>query len=348
MKANRRQFLRTAGTATLVGPTILNAQDKAGTKPAIVGKGSFRYACHHNWGQLPPNLRWQTTHGVAVDSTGLIYITHRGNGREPGDTVVVFDARGEYVQSFGKDQYGGGHGIDIRKEGSNEFIYLSNTRMQTVIKSTLKGEIIWSKTLPKETGKYDGYEPKYSPTNVNFMPDGGFVIGDGYGSHYLHRYDKDAKWVQSWGGFGDEPGKMKTPHGHWLDNRPGRKPAIAVCDRANARLQYFSLDGKHLEFVNGLSFPADIDIRGEVMLVPDLHARISLFDKKNQLIDHLGYDPEWTKQVLANKFAMRSKPDIWKAGRFIHPHDACFDHNGNIYVTEWVTTGRVTKLERLG
>ncbi len=84
------------------------------------------------------------------------------------------------------------------------------------------------------------------------------------------------------------------------------------------------------------------------MLVPDLHARISLFDKNNQLIDHLGHDPEWTRQALANNFAMRSNPDKWQAGRFVHPHDACFDHDGNIFVAEWVATGRITKLERLG
>ena len=347
MKTSRRAFLK-ATAAAIAAPAIVGAQDKALTKPAVVGNGNFRYACHHGWGQLPPGLKWQTTHGVAVDSAGLIYITHRGTNRDAGDTIVIFDAKGKHVRSFGREYHGGGHGIDIRKEGTDEFLYLSNTRKQSVVKTTLKGEVVWTKALPKETGKYDGDQPKYSPTNVNFMPDGGFVIGDGYGSHFLHRYDKDAKWMHSWGGFGDAPGKMKTPHGHWLDERPGREPAIVVCDRANARLQYFGLDGKHLGFVAGLSFPADIDIRGEVMLVPDLHARISLFDKNNQLIDHLGHDPEWTRQALANNFAMRSNPDKWQAGRFVHPHDACFDHDGNIFVAEWVSTGRITKLERLG
>ncbi|HYO25390.1 MAG TPA: hypothetical protein VEQ85_10625 [Lacipirellulaceae bacterium] len=31
----------------------------------------------------------------------------------------------------------------------------------------------------------------------------------------------------------------------------------------------------------------------------------------------------------------------------MHPHDACFDAEGNIYVAEWVHTGRVTKLRKL-
>jgi hypothetical protein len=30
------------------------------------------------------------------------------------------------VRSFGKQWHGGGHGIDIRKEGGEEFIYLSH------------------------------------------------------------------------------------------------------------------------------------------------------------------------------------------------------------------------------
>ena len=139
---------------------------------------------------------------------------------------------------------------------------------------------------------------------------------------------------------------MKTPHGLWLDNRPGRVPSLVVADRANARLQYFTLDGKFLGFVREVSFPAHFDIRGDVLLVPDLHARISLFDKENKVLTHLGYDPGWTKQVL-DGFKIRTQPDRWPAGKFIHPHDACFDKDGNIFVAEWVATGRVSFLRRV-
>ena len=40
----------------------------------------------------------------------------------------------------------------------------------------------------------------------------------------------------------------------------------------------------------------------------------------------------------------RGNPKAWQEGRFVHPHDACFDKTGNIYVTEWVPTGRVSFL----
>ena len=51
--------------------------------------------------------------------------------------------------------------------------------------------------------------------------------------------------------------------------------------------------------------------------------------------------------AYAENMKMRREPARWQPGRFIHPHDACFDRDGNIFVVEWVPTGRVTKLMRV-
>ena len=346
----RRRFLATTSTALTLaaaGPTILGAQDKAGTRLPVVGAGEHAYECIHNWGELPSHVKWGETHGVAIDEAGLIYVKHRNNAADPMDAIVVFDPAGKFVRSFGDEYNGGGHGIDIRKDGNQEFLYLCDVKHNVVTKTTLKGELVWVKGRPQEPGVYKDPAVKYSPTNVAFAADGGFYIGDGYGSSFIHQYDKDANWVRTWGGFGDEPGKMKTPHGLWLDDRPGREPSLVVADRANARLQYFTLDGNHVSFVKDVSFPAHFDIRGDVLLVPDLHARVSLFDRDNKVIAHLGHDEAWTKEVLADGFKMRREPTRWQPGRFIHPHDACFDLEGNIFVVEWVPTGRVTLLRKV-
>src|SRR5262245_29648931 len=328
----RRDFLRgtvASAAAWAGGPLILGATDKSGYRLAVVGTGNYRYECQHDWGQLPATIKWQTTHGVAIDAEGLIYITHQGYGKDVMDTVVVFDPKGKFVRSFGKEFHGGGHGIDIRKEGGEEFLYLSHMSDNgPVAKATLKGEVVWRKGPPPEPGVYKD-KNRFRPTNVAFAPDGGFYVGDGYGSHFIHQYDQDGKWVRTWGGAGKEPGKMQTPHGIWHDDRPGREPALVVADRANARLQYFTLDGKHLSFINDVLFPAHFDIRGDVLLVPDLHARVSLFGKDNKPIVHLGDDAEWRKKVLAG-FKVRQNPGEWQPGKFVHPHDACFDKDGNI------------------
>jgi hypothetical protein len=355
---SRRTFIKAAGAAAVaagtVGPTILGASDKAGTRNAIIGSGEHTYECLHNWGELPEHVKWGETHGVAIDEAGLIYIKHRNRAEMPMDAIVVFDPEGKYVASFGKEYHAGGHGIDIRKENGQEYLYLCDVTKRQVIKSAFtadrKEEQLWKMCYPFEAGVYQKVS-QFSPTNVAFAPDGGFYVADGYGSNYIHQYDQGARWVRTWGGTGTEPGKMQTPHGIWLDDRPGREQALVVADRANARLQYFTLDGKHLSFVSDVSFPAHFDIRGTELLVPDLHARVTIFDKDNKVIVHLGYDPEWTKAVLEmddnKKFKMREQPARWEAGKFIHPHDACYDRDGNIFVVEWVPTGRVTKLRKV-
>jgi hypothetical protein len=357
---DRRQFLAVSTAATVatavtlaspaLAPAFVGATDKAGTRPVRVGAGEHLYECHHGWGETPDGFRWGDTHGVAVDEAGFVYITHRSHTPVPQDAVLVFDPHGKFVRGFGKEYHKGGHGIEIRKEGNEEFLYLCNVYHREVIKSTLGGEQVWKLCYPLESGKYQRVG-QFSPTNIAFAPDGGFYVADGYGSHYVHQFDPSARWVRSWGGAGSERGQFQTPHGVWLDDRPGRTPSLVVADRANHRLQYFTLEGEWLGMVTDPNpehtFPAHFETRGEWLLVPDLFARLSLYNGKNEPVLHLGYDPEWTEAVKADNFALRQTPEKCPAGKFLHPHDACFDRDGNIFVVEWVPTGRVSFLKKV-
>src|SRR5262249_55189536 len=278
---------------------------------------------------------------------GFVYLTHQGIGKVM-DTVVVFDPKGKFVRSFGKEWHGGGHGIEIRKEGSEQFIYLSNTWTPKlkVVKTNLKGEVVWQMGRP-ELKEYeprpDPKDPKkqitpgYNPTNICFLPDGGFVVGDGYGTSYMLKYDKDARLVKVFGGPGSKLGQLSTPHGQWVDDRQ-KEPVLLVCDRANARLQTFTLDGEPIAATEPgkvVLFPAHAKTRGDVLLLPDLHARVSLFGKDMKPIVHLGEEKEWRERVvgsLSKGPAVRTQPKEWPAGKFIHPHDAAFDRDGNIFV----------------
>ena len=348
-KLPRRQFLAAAGAATAataaIGPAFAHADDKSGDRKPILGSGEHTYEATHNWGTLPPHIHWGDTHGVVFDEAGLIYFTHQSAARDPMDAIAVFDKTGHFIRSFGKEFHGGGHGLAIRKEGKEQFLYMCDIKNNKVAKVSLDGQIVWSMGTPQEPGVYKN--KGYKPTTIAFAPDGGFYVGDGYGSSYIHQYDKDAKWVRTWGGQGKEAGKVHCPHGLWWDDRPGRTASLVVADRANSRLQYFTEDGKHLSFTGGLPAPCYFSIRGETLLVPDLDCRVSLLDKENKPIVHLGYDPEWTKLVKSDKGQLRGKPQLWQPGRFVHPHHAAFDTDGNIYVVEWVPIGRITFLRHV-
>jgi hypothetical protein len=343
---SRRSFFHRSGKfgAALAAPYLMTARKGMAQGPLVVGEGEYRFECLHDWGTLPAGHNYGgATHGVAVDAAGHVYITHHGTPA----SVFVFDPAGKFVRALGEIHAGTGHGIEIRKEGGEEFLYLTSDGDNGFAKLTLKGEVVWQRNAPPESGKYDGIKG-YRNTNLSFTPDGGFHVGDGYGSHYIHRYDKDANYICTFGGKGAEPGKFQTPHGQILDDRDGT-PKLLVADRANKRLQYFTLDGQFLSVVDGLLFPADIDIgaKGE-LLVSDLHARLTIFDKKNNVITHLGDDPEWRAKVLDGlKMRSAAKRPEWRPGRFVHPHDAKFLANGDIVCAEWVDGGRVTYLKRV-
>ncbi|MBL9125367.1 MAG: hypothetical protein JNG90_17145, partial [Planctomycetaceae bacterium] len=186
---------------------------------------------------------------------------------------------------------------------------------------------------------------RFLPTNFAFLDDGGFLLADGYGSFYIHRYDKDANWKSCFGGPGQGEGTFNTPHGIWVDRRAGREPAIVVCDRANNTLQYFTMDGKYLETLTGYGLPANVETWQNLLVVPELHARITLLNDKNEVVARLGDDA--ARITAKDGMSIRGDRSKWNPGKFVHPHDACFGHDGSIFVAEWVATGRVSRLKRL-
>ncbi len=333
----RRTFL-----TGLAAPLILGATNKSGSKKPILGEGEHTYEVTHNWGELPADIQYGNTHGVCEDSHGHIYIHHTVySTSEKPDSMVVFDHKGKFVKSWGKEFKGGAHGLHIRKEGKQEFLYLCDTKRGLMVKTTLDGEEVFTLGYPKEAEPYTK-QIKYSPTNLAITPNGDIYIGDGYGSSYINQYDSQGKYIRTFGGPGKEAGQLLCPHGIHADTR-GPEPILMVADRTNKRIQRFTPDGKHIDFLYGTNAPCYFDIfkNGDVV-VPDLFARVTLMDKDNKIITELG-DDSHSEYMKTRKMTR----DHFTPGKFVCPHGACFDHAGNIYVVEWVEVGRVSKLRKV-
>jgi hypothetical protein len=372
-RPSRRSFVKqvAAGSfAALAAPAIVTAA-KTDSAVTVVGAGEHKYEANHNWAQLPGEFTWQTTHNVAVDGDGLVYVIHEGRLDQPDHPAIfVFDGDGKYVRSFGKQFQGGGHGLEVHREGSDEFLYVTAYQQKrSFAKLSLTGDTVWHNRAPMQAGIYAKGEDvsprakddnpwgrdRFHPTNFAFHPDGGFFLADGYGSFCIHRYDADGKWLSKFGkpsDNSDADGTFDTPHGVWIDDRPEPEasapgePLVVVADRANARLQWFTLEGEHRRTQGDFLLPANVDRRGDVLLVPDLVGRVTLLDRDNKVIAHLGDDSE---RITADKakYSIRGDESKWLPGKFVHPHDACFDADGNIYVAEWVARGRVSKLTKV-
>lgn len=332
----RRTFLGAAASATLAATA--KARWLAGD-PIVLGSGEHRYAWVPDWLVPPSGLLYGDTQGIAQDSHGRIYVSHTVHPNSTSkDAILVFDRNGKFLTSWGSRFNGGGHGLDVRKEGHEEFLYHCDTAHRVVVKTKLDGTVIWEIGTPKEPGVYDA-KHAFVPTNVAFGVHDEFYIGDGYGSSYVHQYTKDGQWIRTWGGSGSEPGKMSCPHGLWVDRR-GHEPLLAVADRSNHRIQYFSLDGKHVKFdTNGMRQPCHFKTQGELMLVPDLDSVVTLLDGNNMPVVQLGD---------GNPSDLRGHPrSDFIPGKFIHPHSACWVNGHDICVVEWVPIGRVTLLKKL-
>ena len=352
---SRRRFVGTAaaGTALAVAAPAIVTAGKA-DQELIVGEGDYRYRVQHNWPRLPDPYSWQTTHNVAIDKSGNLYVIHEGHkDKKEHPSIFVFDPDGKFVRAFGQQFQGGGHGIEVREEDGVEFLYVAAyLDLKTFAKLDLNGEVVWQKYAPVESGVYAKGEEKPSPgwgrnrflpTNFAFLDDGDFFLADGYGSYMIHRYDKDGNYRSSFGGVGRGKGKFNLPHGLWVDKRGGRDPQVVVTDRAHHTVQFLTVGGEHLATQSGYGLPANVDTYKTLMVIPELHARVTILDENNEVVARLGAD---VRRVTTGK-NIRGDSKKWIDGKFVHPHDACFDASGNIIVAEWVAGGRVTKLTRV-
>ncbi len=338
---SRRDVLKSGVLAASMAavPAWAKSMTHTPDDPIILGEGSNHYECIHDWIKPPEGMVFGDTHAVAQAANGDIFVGHTVNAESKSDDAIcVYTKDGQFKGSWGAEFKGGSHGLDLRREGDQEFLYHCDTGRRVIVKTDLEGKVIWNRGVPAEAGVYTEGK-NYIPTNIAFLPNGNLIVGDGYGSSYLHEYTKEGDYRRTIGTPGNGEGQLSSPHGLWVDSR-GAEPMLAVADRGNNRIQYFDLDGKHVKFVTDkMRRPCHFDIQGGLMLIPHLDSVIALLDENGQTVSWLGdgYPTD-----------LRGKPrENFIPGKFVHPHDAMFLQNGDILVAEWVPQGRVTLLKKL-
>ena len=273
--------------------------------------------------------------GVAIDSQGLVY-----SNTDTERSIVVHRPDGSFVRAIA-GEYPGIHGMVIRKEGDEEFIYAAHLAGKQVLKLKLDGTPVWAIGLPVESGKYDDDANAYNPTGIAVGPDGRIYVADGYGRQWIHAFAPDRTYLKSFGGRGSEPGRFQTCHGLAIDSR-GETPVLLVCDRENRRIQRFSLDGDFIDVpAEGLRRPCAMGISGNELAIAELEGRVTLLDENFELIGHVGTNSN------RNHWARNGIPESeWIDGVFLSPHGCALDAQGNLYVSDWNANGRLSKMER--
>jgi hypothetical protein len=323
--------------AAILGLTFSSvAAEKA--KPVRMGCGIMTFDTVPGWGLRPDGTSalGPTHGGVAVDKGGNIYVSANKG-------VVVFAPDGKVVAEYLGEPYAMLHDIKIREEQGEEFVYGARNNHAEGIKFRAHGgEVVLRLKFPEESGLKLA---AFKPTAITVVPNGNIYLSDGYASNHIFVFDKTGKYLKHFGTKGNDLKQFNTAHGMTLDTRYD-PPRLLICDRNHepkGRLLHYDLDGNFIEeVVTGLGMPTSASVQGDYVSVPDLHGRLVILDKTNTIIAVLGHNPD-PKQ--GRNFNIPQ--DKWIEGIFAGTHGSAWDADGNLYVQDWNTAGRIMKLVRV-
>ena len=201
--------------------------------------GLLKYRVNIRFGEepdtMPDGWKFGRVSAVATDSAGEVYVFQRGKKADP---LIVFDAQGHYLRSWGKGMFGNPHGLRIDRAGH---VWVTDNGDHTVMEFTRDGQVLRSWGV---RGKAGTDERTFNrPTDIAFTPSGDFYVSDGYGNSRVVKFSKDGKYLLAWGRRGTGPGEFNIPHSIGVDSK-GR---VYVSDRENNRIQIFDPDGKFLK-----------------------------------------------------------------------------------------------------
>jgi hypothetical protein len=299
------------------------------------------YEAVADWLRPPPGRETLgQMHGdIAVSRAGEVYVSVE----TPGMGVQVFSADGRYLRSL-ENAPADLHGFVIRDLGDGEHVYGVSLRGQKFVKMTLGGEVVLEVTrdaIPREYWTENRFSTELGVllSGMDVAPNGDLYVTDGYSSDYVHRFDRQGKYLETFGGKA-APYGFNILHKIAMDTRftPVR---IIATDRLNNRVVHLSLDGELLGVVNDeLMLPAAVAIDGDNVIVGELNGRVTILDKRGSVVAHLGANTE--EGIGTN----RMPPERWRTGYVVAPHGVAANADGDIFVAEFSTFGRVHKFER--
>jgi len=230
------------------------------------------------WAQLPDGRKWGSTAGVYPGPDGNIWAYDRcGANNCAGSTldpILEFDQKtGKLLKSFGSGMFVFPHGFYVDKQGNiwvtDEQQSKDGTKGLTVVKMDKTGKVLL--TLGKPGVKGEGPDTFGAPANVIVAPNGDIFVSDGHSgcmcpNARIVKFDKNGKFIKTWGKQGTAPGDFDGPHTMAFDSK-GR---LFVGDRTNNRIQIFDQDGKFIAEWKQFGRPSGIFIdRDDTMYVTD-------------------------------------------------------------------------------
>ena len=232
-----------------------------------------------------PGFTWGSTGGILAESPNRIIILQRGELPVPekapeGYTggygsfgtpatqgkprmqycVLIVDGSGKLIEAWTQwDQlFAGGRGphkVRINPYDPQKHIWIVDDMLNQIFEFTHDGKELVM-TLGERGVRGDDDKHFARPTDIAWLPDGTFFITDGYVNTRVVKFDKNGKYLMTWGTKGKGPGQFDLPHSVAIDNQR----RVYVADRSNSRIQIFDENGKYLDEWDNIRSPYHIII----------------------------------------------------------------------------------------
>ena len=183
---------------------------------------------------MPEGMKFGRVSAVTTDNEGNVYVFKRD---AKTDQIVVFNAQGKFLRSWGKGMFTRPHALRIDRDQN---VWALDDSGHHISKFSRDGKLLqtWgTKDKPGNDAKTFN-----RPTDIAFDSQGNAYISDGYGNRRVVKLDKAGNYVTTWGTAGDGPGEFRLPHSIAVDS----KDRVYVSDRENNRIQIFDTAGKLL------------------------------------------------------------------------------------------------------
>lgn len=325
---------------------------------ALLGSAfAVDYKAQKDLVRLPDvNSKPTNQHGdVAISSKGEVYVSTM----DPNAGVQVFSQDGKFLRnvSGAPNDF---HGFVIRKVHDGEFIFGPRVEAHTIVKMTLDGKKVLEIPASAIPDRFKLVRPatKKGPkgeqipfadagktyvrmTAMDIAPNGDWYVSDGYASDYVHRFDRNGKYITSFGGK-KEPYGFRTLHKIAIDTRFTPARIIGV-DRANGRVVHMSLDGEFLGVVaKDMLLPAAVAVQGDYAAIGEIKGQVTILDKAGRVVAKFGTNTN-PDEAGTNK----AEPAKWRPGIVTAPHGVAFNDRGDVFVSEYSLFGRVHRFNRM-
>ena len=313
-----------------------------GTHETVQAQETYRL--DENWPQYPSDMLFEMGTGIAVDANGVVYTIsrdvdhwashplamtrYRGSG-----TIARWDRDGQFLGTFADDQeFIGPHSIYVDPRG---FLWVADREGHQIIKLTPEGEAVLKLG---EYGVFGDDESHFNgPTGVAFLPNGTFVVSDGYWNSRLVWFDEDGNYLKQVGELGNGPGQLGAAHSVTL-GPDGNLYVANVC--GTALHQYVTVRGQIAEermrpIPNCQSrfdvFAQDGDYLGPWAAVPEPGLPLSVATYGDRLYASVSSATRGRQDLLIVDVETNQVVDrISEANVYVH--QSAMDQNGDIYV----------------